>query len=118
MHIQKTSLKVETEEVAIRDNSIECNLNSSSYKALRVADKSWVIFSSNKEIDDLIEKAKKIASEGEGVNLAEVRLAVGDFRFKEGFFEQDYAIDLLKDLRANFEGLFEAILTYKKLSEK
>ena len=116
MHVQVTSVNSKVVEIAIRGNSIECNVSSSRFKAVRVAGRRWAILSTNEDnLDDLVDKAKVIASgEGEGVELADAELAVGDFRFKSGYFDEDNAIELLADLRNNIGGFVEAILTYER----
>ena len=114
MHIQITNVNSKVVEVAIRGNSIECNVSSSRFKAVRVAGGRWVILSTNEDLNDLVDKAKVIAKDGEGIKLADAELAVGDFKFKSGYFDEDNAIELLKDLRNNFDGIVEAILTYER----
>ena len=113
MHIQNTRVKSRVVEVAVRGNSVECNVSSSSFRAVRVAGKRWAILSTNEDSRDLMDRARIIAG-GEGIKLADAELAVGEFRFKGGYFDEDCAIELLNDLKGNFNGIVEAILTYER----
>ena len=116
MYVQMTNVKTHVIEIAIRGNSVECNRNSSSFKAVRVADRRWAILSTNENnLDDLVDKAKMLASkEGEGIELADAELAVGDFKFKNGYFDEESAMELLVDLKKKLGSFVEAILTYER----
>ncbi len=116
MHVQTTNVRTDVVEIAVRGNSVECNRSSSCFKAVRVADRRWAILSTNENnLDELIDKAKILASKGgEGVNLADAELAVGDFRFKRGYFDEESAMELLADLEKTLDSFVEAILTYER----
>ncbi len=119
-HVQISEVESEIYEIAIRGNSLEFNKNSNKITAVRVADKSWGIVSSNRsDRRELIKKAIEIASKkGDGVKLAEAKLASGDFKFKRGHFDEDDAIELVLDIERCLEGFVEVILTYERVTRK
>ena len=107
-------MKVRSVEIAIRGNSVECNRNSSRYKAVRVAGGRWVILSANDDIPEMVERAKALARSGEGVELADADMAVGEFRLGRGEFDEERAIELLSDLRDELGGFVEAVLMHEE----
>ncbi len=114
MVVQKSSLTSEVVEVAVRGNSIEINRNFGRYSAVRVAGTRWAIVSANdKKFDEIVEKAKRLAGSGNEIELADAEMAVGEFRMGKGYFDEETAVEILKDIEREF-GRVEAILTYEK----
>ncbi len=111
MFVQVSKIKSDVIEIAIRGKSLECNENTMSVNSVRVAGKEWIILSTNKGHID-VDRAKDMAK-GYGIKLAEAELAKGDFKFGKGEFEVDHAVEILRDIKSEFE-FVEAILTYER----
>ncbi|RLG15400.1 hypothetical protein DRN63_05330 [Nanoarchaeota archaeon] len=112
--IQWSVLSSRTVEVALRGNSEEVNKNSSELRSVRVAGRRWgICSSSNGEFHELERNAARLAG-GEGIKLSDAELAVGDFKMGKGSIDEVLALEILRDLRDNFSGLFEGIITFEE----